>query len=221
MRQCSTGPPAGRRSADRRDSRRAAARSGGPAVHAGRHGPGDRAIADGPRDESLVDLRSTLQLHHRDAALDGADVLAQVAADAVVAVDRQVRRAVRAARDVSPGGRRRCRPRSRGCSGCSAPRRSGQGAGTTGRARPSRQASAAPSRPAPMGCAGLSTARYVDRPSTRSSTIRKPRCMTVVPTWTVVAPTSMNSTASCQSATPPMPETGMPTSGSAASADAM
>src|SRR3990172_276973 len=45
--------------------------------------------------------------------------------------------------------------------------------------------------------------------------------MTLVPTWTVVAPTSMNSTASRQSAMPPIAEIGSRTSGSDATAEVM
>ena len=45
--------------------------------------------------------------------------------------------------------------------------------------------------------------------------------MTLVPTWTVVAPTSRKSTASRQVSMPPMPETGSPTAGSEATCDTM
>ena len=46
--------------------------------------------------------------------------------------------------------------------------------------------------------------------------MRKPWCITAVQTCTLVAPSSKNSTASRQFETPPMPEIGMPTSGSRA-----
>src|SRR5579872_7100402 len=45
--------------------------------------------------------------------------------------------------------------------------------------------------------------------------------MAAVQTWTEVEPSSMNSTASCQLATPPIPEIGIPTFGCLATDDTM
>ena len=45
--------------------------------------------------------------------------------------------------------------------------------------------------------------------------------MTAVQTWTVAAPSSRNSTASCQAWMPPMPLIGTPIAGSAATAATM
>ncbi len=54
-----------------------------------------------------------------------------------------------------------------------------------------------------------------------SSTILKPWCMTAVHTCTLVDPSAMNSAASRQLDTPPMPLIGMPIPGSRARAASM